>query len=193
MAAVMDTAPDGLVSLDRHGCVVTRNLRAMEVFAEHDGLEVVDYRLCAALGGAQAAIDEGLLAVLSSDDPASPAITIFVPRISRRQPYKLVLSPLPSTPLQPFIGHTAMAMIYRRWSNTNATLATILRETCGLTQAEIQLCEALFEGQTLSGAAASLCISRNTAKTHLGHVFDKTGLHSQAALVRFLAFGARSL
>lgn len=191
MAAVMDTAPDGLVSFDRHGCVVTWNLTAAEVFAEHDGLELVDHRLRAARDDAQAAIDEALSAVLLSGEPTCPPITILVPRISRRQPYKLVLSPLPADGMPPSIGRAAMAMIYRRWQDSSATLTAMLRDTYGLTQAEIQLCKALFEGQTLSGASDRLQISRNTGKTHLAHIFDKTGLHSQASLMRFLAFGAQ--
>jgi hypothetical protein len=36
----------------------------------------------------------------------------------------------------------------------------------------------------------SFLISRNTAKTHLARVFDKTGVRSQAALLRLLSTGS---
>jgi DNA-binding CsgD family transcriptional regulator len=56
-----------------------------------------------------------------------------------------------------------------------------------LTQAEERLCLMLVAGRTLREAADVLDISRNTAKTHLGRVFDKTGVRSQVALIGLLA------
>ncbi len=69
--------------------------------------------------------------------------------------------------------------------NLPAALSTVYR----LSRAEIGLCQALIQGQTLLEASKTLDISRNTAKTHLARVFDKTGVHSQAGLLRLLATG----
>jgi DNA-binding CsgD family transcriptional regulator len=56
----------------------------------------------------------------------------------------------------------------------------------GLSAAQQRLAAEIVRGQTLPAAARTLGISGNTARTHLQRVFDKTGVHSQPALVRIL-------
>jgi DNA-binding CsgD family transcriptional regulator/PAS domain-containing protein len=54
----------------------------------------------------------------------------------------------------------------------------------GLTPAETRLLAGLFVGRTLIETAATLGITRPTAKTHLEHIFLKTGVTRQADLIR---------
>jgi DNA-binding CsgD family transcriptional regulator len=54
----------------------------------------------------------------------------------------------------------------------------------GLTPAETRLLANLFGGRTLMETAATLGITRPTAKTHLEHIFLKTGVTRQAELMR---------
>jgi DNA-binding CsgD family transcriptional regulator/PAS domain-containing protein len=54
----------------------------------------------------------------------------------------------------------------------------------GLTAAETRLLASLFAGRTLAETAATLGITRPTAKTHLEHIFLKTGVTRQAELMR---------
>jgi DNA-binding CsgD family transcriptional regulator len=54
----------------------------------------------------------------------------------------------------------------------------------GLTPAETRLLASLFAGRTLNETAATLGITRPTAKTHLEHIFSKTGVTRQAELIR---------
>jgi DNA-binding CsgD family transcriptional regulator len=54
----------------------------------------------------------------------------------------------------------------------------------GLTPAETRLLASLFVGQTLAETAATLGITRPTAKTHLEHIFLKTGVTCQVELMR---------
>ena len=56
----------------------------------------------------------------------------------------------------------------------------------GLSAAQQRLAAEIVRGHTLPIAASALGISVNTARTHLNRIFDKTGVHSQAALVRNL-------
>lgn len=197
LAAILDTAPDGFVAFDGHGHVTAINRQAADILAEHDGLDVINDCLRATTSGAQEQLETGLAVALghSGPDPPPPSIAL-IPRDSGRQPYKVVISalPLPAEGPEGPEGpgsRAAMAMIHRRWSDADQALSTVLHDTYGLTQSEIRLCDAVLGGQTLSEASASLQISRNTAKTHLRHIFDKTGLRSQASLVRFLAFGGK--
>ncbi|WP_158639011.1 helix-turn-helix transcriptional regulator [Elioraea rosea] len=67
--------------------------------------------------------------------------------------------------------------------------ADALRAAYSLTQAEARLALRIANGETLGAAAGALGISLTTAKTHLQRVFDKTGTHRQAELVRLLIGG----
>jgi len=54
----------------------------------------------------------------------------------------------------------------------------------GLTRAEARLVTLLAQDFSLEDAAAALGIARSTAKTHLQHVFEKTGTNRQPQVVR---------
>ena len=62
----------------------------------------------------------------------------------------------------------------------------LLRCHFGLTQAEARLALHLVAGETLRCAAVKLSITYETARTHLKHIFDKTGTCRQAELVVLL-------
>jgi DNA-binding CsgD family transcriptional regulator/PAS domain-containing protein len=62
--------------------------------------------------------------------------------------------------------------------------ADAVAATFGLTPAETKVLASLFAGRTLIETAATLGITRPTAKTHLEHIFLKTGVTRQAELMR---------
>jgi pimeloyl-ACP methyl ester carboxylesterase/DNA-binding CsgD family transcriptional regulator len=61
-----------------------------------------------------------------------------------------------------------------------------LRESFGLTPAEIRLAALLREGKTLKDASDELSVSINTVRNQLRAVFDKLGLKRQSDLIRAL-------
>lgn len=62
-----------------------------------------------------------------------------------------------------------------------------IRDSFGLTPAEIRLASRLREGRTLKEAADELSVSHNTVRNQLRAIFDKMGLKRQSELVRALA------
>jgi DNA-binding CsgD family transcriptional regulator len=56
----------------------------------------------------------------------------------------------------------------------------------GLSPAQQRLARLLIDGHDLAAAASAQGVSVNTARTQLQRMFDKTGVHNQAALVRVL-------
>lgn len=52
-----------------------------------------------------------------------------------------------------------------------------------LTAAETRLLEQLVRNATLADAARALGVSQETARTHLAHIFSKTGVSRQADLL----------
>jgi DNA-binding CsgD family transcriptional regulator len=61
-----------------------------------------------------------------------------------------------------------------------------LCEDFGLTPAEAAVAIDVLKADGLQAAAGRLGISLATARMHLAHIFDKTGTHRQAELVRLL-------
>jgi DNA-binding CsgD family transcriptional regulator/PAS domain-containing protein len=61
-----------------------------------------------------------------------------------------------------------------------------LRRDYGLTPAEALFAVEISKGDGLLAAARRLGVSLTTVKTHLAHVFDKTGVRRQAELVRLI-------
>ena len=60
----------------------------------------------------------------------------------------------------------------------------------GLSPAQKRLAALVAEGMTVAEIALAMNVTSNTARTHLQRVFEKTGVHSQAALVRVLLSAA---
>ena len=56
----------------------------------------------------------------------------------------------------------------------------------GLSAGQRRVARLIADGQSLPDAAREMGISANTAKTHLQRIYDKTGVHTQPALVRVL-------
>jgi DNA-binding CsgD family transcriptional regulator/PAS domain-containing protein len=61
-----------------------------------------------------------------------------------------------------------------------------LRQDFGLTRAEAGFAVEIAKGDGLLAAAGRLGVSLTTVRTHLAHVFDKTGTRRQAELVRLI-------
>ena len=70
-----------------------------------------------------------------------------------------------------------------------AVPADRLRRLYGLTRAEAHVALAVLRGDGLQAAADALGVTLATVKTHLQHVFGKTGTQRQAELVNLLLAG----
>jgi DNA-binding CsgD family transcriptional regulator len=69
---------------------------------------------------------------------------------------------------------------------------THLRRRYNLTSAEAALAAEILKGDGRKAAAQRCGISDATAKTHLSNIFEKTGTHRQAELVRVLLDAANA-
>lgn len=67
----------------------------------------------------------------------------------------------------------------------------VLKDLHGLTSAEASVAALLFAGRGTDEVAQELRVSPNTVKTHLGHVFRKCEVSTQAELLQLLALGPR--
>jgi len=62
----------------------------------------------------------------------------------------------------------------------------LLRKSFDLSEREIDLCQAFLNHPTIEGAATQCGVTESTTRTYIKSVYEKTGQHSQAALMRLL-------
>lgn len=77
----------------------------------------------------------------------------------------------------------AVAVFVSSSNHQPATNLAPIAETFALSKAETRVLGRLMQGDSLPAVAATLGISRNTAKTHLSRLFSKTGTQRQAELI----------
>lgn len=193
-SALINQAPYGLVVTDGQARPLITNRKADEIVACGDGLRLDRGVLEATDPAAQARLLASLAAVTGAGQStlSPPPVPSLVPRPSGSAPYyvvvtplgmRSVLGPLPASAACAFVIHDGQPSVW-------TTLSPVFIAAYDLSRREVRLCDALLAGRTLPEAAEYLNISRNTAKTHLARIFDKTGVRSQNALLRLLAFGA---
>lgn len=73
-----------------------------------------------------------------------------------------------------------------RWGSTQASLAA-LAKLYKLTPSELRVLHAVVEVGGVRAIADALGVSQATVKTHLHHVFQKTGTRRQIDLVKLVA------
>lgn len=135
-------------------------------------------------GGAEAGAD-GLLSLSREPDQA---------------PLSLLVAPLRSEAAAFLTTERPVAVIFVSDPDRKTNpLSSKLRHQFGLTTAEAAFAVKILEGEGIQAAADRLAISRSTGRTHLARIFEKTGTHRQAELVRLIfrcgqgASGAGSL
>lgn len=101
------------------------------------------------------------------------------------------IHPLPSA-LSADDRSVAMLIVQPKIASDNPSLRSLLRSALDLTAAEAALAAALYRHADLAAAAEACGITVPTAKTRIQAVYDKTGEHGQAALMRLLAAIAMS-
>ncbi len=78
------------------------------------------------------------------------------------------------------------AILFEAVDHSDEATATRLRLHFGLTPAEAAFAVEIAKGDGKRAAAARRGISYSTARTHLSHIFDKTGVNRQGELVRLI-------
>jgi DNA-binding CsgD family transcriptional regulator len=196
LTAMIDTAPCGMVAFAANGRPVLLNAGAAPLFAGNRGLTLQNGALCAADPQVQALLDAALLTTIaiSQGQSAPPAAPVFIPQNGPTQFLQVTFSP--------FNAHTVLvdsprqaaciALICTSQQDRPPELTAALINAYGLSKAEARVCEAMLAGKTAQETAAALNISPNTVKTHLATIYQKTGVHSQAALLYLLTVQFRT-
>ena len=128
------------------------------------------------------------VAALRPRSSQPPCEHFVVSRPSGRPPLLLSLLPVH----QSRIGRAAkpealVAILTKDPEGEKLESIETFAEAYGLTEAEARLIGLLAEGGGLQEAAASLGVTKNTARTHMRHIYAKVGAHRQSDLILLLA------
>lgn len=182
---VVDNIAPAVLVLTSALSITRTNLAAEQILSDDDGLSGSQRVLSAAHAPTRMMLRTSVTAVTRPDRRPGHARTFKCPRPSGRQPY--VIHVLPSRPtLVRDAEPRALVIIVDPARNPAPPHAT-LRVLYELTDAEARIALLALRGEGISPIATELSLSVSTVKTHLQHVFEKTGTHRQAELVRLLA------
>jgi DNA-binding CsgD family transcriptional regulator len=120
---------------------------------------------------------------LASKDESALGRTGLAVRLTQQGEAPVLAHVLPIRRRSPEINAAAAVFV----GGVSTSGADAMAVAYDLTQSETRLVDFLLGGKSMSEAAALLNISQNTAKTHLRHVFVKTGVSRQVDLARLAA------
>jgi DNA-binding CsgD family transcriptional regulator len=185
----LENLPQAIFLAAASARVVFANAAAKAMLDAGDGMLLRDGRLATADGS------DALAKLIASCAQTSSALggpggELTVPRDRPRPPLQVMVTPLRSNARLadvPWIGVGAsVAVVTVNNPEFERRLAINLRRRFGLTAAETGLAAEILHGHGRKAVARRRGISDATAKTQLSSIFEKTGTHRQAELVRLL-------
>jgi DNA-binding CsgD family transcriptional regulator len=180
-ARLLDRLDAGVILACEAARPVFANERARRIAGEADGLYLHDD----GIAGATPAQTQGLReAIAVCADAAATRRRIRLDRPSRRPP--LLLSVLPLSRLGvagPGTRAPRVAIFITEPDAPTVVNGLALADVYRLTQRECEVAVLLAEGLAVDAIAVHLGVGRGTVRSHLARLFDKTGAHSQTALV----------
>jgi DNA-binding CsgD family transcriptional regulator len=185
-ADVLSKLDAGVILADAAAQVVFVNREAARIIAEKDGLSTEPAPLAASTPSDTRRLRQAIVATAAGVMPEGRRVRLERP--SRRPP--LLLTVLPIAPLGaalPGVSAPRVAIFVNKLDEPRTIDRAALADGFELTARETEVAALLAGGSDLATIAAGLRMSYSTVRTHLLHVFEKTGVHNQAALVALLA------
>ena len=185
-----ESLPHGALLVDAAAHVVHANAAGRAMLEEGDGLTLRNGRLTAA-NHSEDWRELLLCCARGVGALSSPGRALSVPRLPPLAPLHVTVTPLGlPTRLTPIpwlgLGVPVALVTLEAPEASRRRQHRDLRQRYGFTIAEAALAAEILKGDGRAAAARRCKVSDATAKTHLANIFEKTGTHRQAELVRVL-------
>lgn len=189
LAEALDGLSAGMFLVDAGGRIVHANASGHAMLAKSDVLRAAGGRLLPVDPTAERILHDGFLAA-GKGDAAVGTRGIAVPlSTATGERYLAHMLPLTSGARRRAGAPCAAAaalFVHRTALDSRSPLETIARQY-RLTPMELRVLLAIVEVGGVPEAAEALGIGDTTVKTHLGRLYEKTGSHRQADLVKLIA------
>ena len=188
-----DRVAAGVVLLDATGIPVMVNREARRILELRDGFSLLDDGPAGATSNQTRELRElirevGRYTSPTATEKRASGGALRVTRPSGRPDFHVVVVPLPMR-CQPGREGAVVVLFITDPQTTQGSADRLFTDLYGLTDAENRLVLRLLEGKSLTDAAVSLGLSRNTVHSQLAAVFQKTGTRRQSELLRLLLGG----
>jgi DNA-binding CsgD family transcriptional regulator len=191
LGEMSDRALTAIVLADALGHVGEANGPARAILAERDGLAIRNGVLRAARGEDSAKLTRLILEAAGGVGEGERLRQNGVMQVSRpsgRRPLAVVVSPTRNA-ASPFGRSHAVSIAFADPERAPEADADLLARLYGFTPREAAVAALLVRGRSPAETAAGLAMTENTIRTHIRHIFDKTGVDRLAELVRLLMQG----
>lgn len=186
MDAVTEGMQVGAVVLDGQAKVVHSAGLAKARLSQRQGFDLWSGRLRATYPANDRKLQSMLQHVQSVDPrPCSPQAARFE-QAGKDGPLGVSLRRLPEDRDQAERSLPGAIIVFQDLDRDTEISEETLKQLFALTAAEARLARLLAKGLSIDEAAERLSVSRNTLRTHLAALFQKTGTFRQAELVRTL-------
>ena len=187
----LDRIATGIVLLEEGGVVKFANRLARDIAGSADGFRIMGGSVMFADHGIQTEVIAAARGAIASARAGRvlPGIGFAIPRPSGATPYALMVSTLWGSHLRFDLGllDDPIAVLFLSDpERPQEAPAELLQRLYGLTPAEARVLEALVAGHNLNGVAAELGITRETVRSHLKCIFDKTDTRRQIDVVKLV-------
>jgi DNA-binding CsgD family transcriptional regulator len=175
LAEVIDSLSLGVFVVGIGGAIVHANAQAHEILVSNDLLCAVNGRLMATDPRTNPVLRDALVA--ATIDGASRALSM-----TSRGGMRHVVEVLPLRESQRRAAVFVAKAIFEA-----ASCPDIIRRVYQLTPTELRVLFAIVDLGGVPEVAIALGIANSTVRTHVGHLFRKTGTNRQADLVKLVA------
>ena len=182
LADALDGLSAGMILVDSFGRIAHANTSGNIILGEDDFLRAADGRLVAADAKVNSALREIFIA---ANEGAANAAGISLALMARDgERYVAHVLPLGSGARRRAGAAAAVFVCKATMETLNPDFIASLYK---LTPAELRVLRAIVDVGGVPEVAASLGVAATTIKTHLGRLFEKTGVGRQADLVKLVA------
>ena len=184
-AATVEALTVGVVLVDENSTIVHTNAAATAMLAAGNPIMVRQGRITVQSTTTTSTL-QSAVAQAAKDEAAlgQKGIGIPIPRPGGA-PLVIHVLPLRRSQVRSGLIQRAVAVLFVASASAPPQLPhDALTQLYDLTPAEIRIFELICEGQTSAAISALLGIAVSTVKSHLFHVFEKTGCRRQVDLVR---------
>lgn len=181
---VIDHVPFGVVVVDRNLKVLHGNTQSARIIEGCPGILSMNDHLAALSEALHAELEALVRRAVERGDAEDPQSEILsLPDAEGDRSLTIVATPAPPEKAQgPASNGSAVLFLFDPAAKGELS-APALRQLFGLTRSEARLVQSIVGGSSLEDGAKSLGISVNTARTHLKHIFHKTGAKRQSELI----------
>ncbi len=188
-ADMLDGLSPAIFLVDATGQIVHANAASKAVLERGDFLRTVHGRLTASDSQIDESLHQAFAFAGTAEDESSRKCRALP--LKSRSGERYVAHVLPLTPgekRKAAAASGAVAALFVRKAELEAgTPSEVIRKTYKLTPTELRVLQAIVNFGGVRQVAGNLGVADTTVKTHLGRLFEKTGVSRQADLVKLVA------